>query len=55
MLHDQDTKMILMNPNQPHSLYNLDIERGKVVEEWKVHEDISVDHIVTSPHRIRTT
>lgn len=45
MLHDQDTKMILMNPNQPHSLYNLDIERGKVVEEWKVHEDITVDHI----------
>ncbi|PIL37131.1 hypothetical protein GSI_00823 [Ganoderma sinense ZZ0214-1] len=45
MLHDQDTKMILMNPNQPHSLYNLDIERGKVVEEWKVHDDITVDHI----------
>ncbi|KAI0750701.1 VID27 cytoplasmic protein [Daedaleopsis nitida] len=45
MLHDQDTKMILMNPSNPHSLFNLDIERGKVVEEWKVHEDITVDHI----------
>ena len=45
MLHDQDTKMILMNPSDPHSLFNLDIERGKVVEEWKVHDDITVDHI----------
>lgn len=45
MLHDQDTKMILQNPSDPHSLYNLDIERGKVVEEWKVHDDIRVDHI----------
>ncbi|KAI6034279.1 VID27 cytoplasmic protein-domain-containing protein [Pisolithus microcarpus] len=45
MLHDQDTKMVLMNPAEPHSLYNMDIERGKVVEEWKVHEDVTVDHI----------
>lgn len=45
MLHEQDSKMILMNPTDPHSLYSMDIERGKVVEEWKVHDDISVDHI----------
>ncbi|CDO75567.1 hypothetical protein BN946_scf184858.g7 [Trametes cinnabarina] len=45
MLHDQDTKMVLMNPAEPHALYNLDIERGKVVEEWKVHDDITVDAI----------
>lgn len=45
MLHEQDSKMILMNPTDPHSLYSMDIERGKVVEEWKVHDDIGVDHI----------
>ncbi|KAF9567336.1 VID27-domain-containing protein [Agrocybe pediades] len=45
MLHDQDTKMILQNPTDPNSLYSMDIERGKVVEEWKVHDDITVDHI----------
>ncbi|OSD04231.1 VID27 cytoplasmic protein [Trametes coccinea BRFM310] len=45
MLHDQDTKMVLMNPAEPHALYSLDIERGKVVEEWKVHDDITVDAI----------
>ena len=45
MLHDQDSNMILMNPTNPNSLYELDLERGKVVEEWKVHDDITVDHI----------
>ncbi|KAF7775973.1 hypothetical protein Agabi119p4_4366 [Agaricus bisporus var. burnettii] len=45
MLHDQDTKMVLMNPGDPNSLYSMDIERGKVVEEWKVHEDIPVLNI----------
>ncbi|KAL4076045.1 VID27 cytoplasmic protein-domain-containing protein [Scleroderma citrinum] len=45
MLHDQDSKMVLMNTAEPHSLYSMDIERGKVVEEWKVHEDVTVDHI----------
>ncbi|TFK75851.1 VID27-domain-containing protein [Pluteus cervinus] len=45
MLHDQDTKMIIMNPTDPNSLFSMDIERGKIVEEWKVHDDITVDHI----------
>lgn len=37
-----------MNPSDPHSLFSMDIERGKIIEEWKVHDDISVDHI--APH-----
>ncbi|KAJ7665555.1 VID27 cytoplasmic protein [Mycena rosella] len=45
MLHEQDTKMILKNPGDPHTLYSMDLERGKIVEEWKVHDDITVDHI----------
>jgi len=45
MLHEQDTKMIIQNPNEPNSLFSLDIERGKIVEEWKVHDDITVDHV----------
>ncbi|TCD69662.1 hypothetical protein EIP91_006679 [Steccherinum ochraceum] len=45
MLHDQDTKMVLMNPTDRNSLFSLDIERGKIVEEWKIHEDIQVDNI----------
>lgn len=45
MLHEQDTKMVLQNPQEPNSLYSMDIERGKIIEEWKVHDDITVDHI----------
>ncbi|CCM01608.1 uncharacterized protein FIBRA_03668 [Fibroporia radiculosa] len=45
MLHDQDTKMVVMNPAEPNSLYSLDLDRGKIVEEWKVHENITVNNI----------
>jgi hypothetical protein len=55
MLHDQDTKMILMHPSDPHSLYSMDIERGKVVEEWKVHEHVSVEHVAPDNKFAQTT
>ena len=42
MLHAEDTNMILQNQNDPHSLYRMDLEYGKVVDEWKVHDDIEV-------------
>lgn len=45
MLHDQDTKMVIMDKDSPNSLFHLDIERGKIVEEWKVHENVPVKHI----------
>lgn len=42
MLHMEDSNMILQNPNNANSLYRLDLETGKVVDEWKVHDDIPV-------------
>lgn len=45
MLHEKDTKMIIMNPNDHSALYSMDIEVGKMVEEWKIHDDVQVDHI----------
>ncbi|KAK0645077.1 Vacuolar import and degradation protein 27 [Lasiodiplodia hormozganensis] len=42
MLHMEDRDMILQNPDNPNSLYRLDLERGAVVDEWKVHDDIPV-------------
>lgn len=45
MLHDQDAKMVLMNEKEKHSLFSMDIEYGKIVEEWKVHDDITVENI----------
>jgi len=55
MLHQQDSKMIVMNPGMPNSLFHLDIERAKIVEEWKVHDDIPVDHIAPNSKFSQTT
>ncbi len=43
MLHAEDTNMILQNEANPNSLYRLDLEYGKVVDEWKIHDDIPVN------------
>jgi hypothetical protein len=45
MLHDQDSKMIMMNEANPNSLFSMDIEAGKIVEEWAVHDDVPVLHM----------
>ncbi|KAL9100028.1 MAG: hypothetical protein Q9163_004545 [Psora crenata] len=42
MLHAEDSNMILQNENNLNSLYRMDLEYGKVVDEWKVHDDIAV-------------
>jgi VID27 C-terminal WD40-like domain/VID27 N-terminal region/VID27 PH-like domain len=42
MLHAEDSNMILQDSSNPHSLYRMDLEYGKVVDEWKVHDDIGV-------------
>ena len=42
MLHTEDANMILQDENAPNSLYRMDLEYGKVVDEWKVHDDIAV-------------
>ena len=42
MLHAEDTDMILQNEAIPNSLYRMDLEYGKVVDEWKIHDDIPV-------------
>ncbi|KAI5292061.1 hypothetical protein KEM52_006647 [Ascosphaera acerosa] len=42
MLHAEDSSMILQNRDDPNSLYRMDLEVGKIVDEWKVHEAIPV-------------
>ena len=42
MLHAEDTNMIMQKENNPNSLFRMDLEYGKVVDEWKVHDDIGV-------------
>lgn len=43
MLHAEDRNMILQNADDPNSLYRMDLEYGKIVDEWKVHNDIPVE------------
>ncbi|KAI9013163.1 VID27 cytoplasmic protein-domain-containing protein [Gaertneriomyces semiglobifer] len=46
MLHEQDSSMVLMKPGDDHNLYKMDLEYGKVVEQWKVDDSRTVDEIV---------
>ena len=42
MLHNEDRNLVLQHDTDPSSLYRMDLEYGKVVDEWKVHDDIPV-------------
>ncbi|KAI5467061.1 VID27 cytoplasmic protein-domain-containing protein [Mariannaea sp. PMI_226] len=42
MLHSEDRDLILQNEIDPNKLYRMDLEYGKVVDEWNVHNDIPV-------------
>ena len=55
MLHEGDTKMVIMNPNEKHSLFSMDIEYGKIVEEWKVDDNIPVNNIAPTSKFAQTT
>ncbi|GAA5853820.1 hypothetical protein JCM5353_002297 [Sporobolomyces roseus] len=55
MLHNQDTSMILQNPLAPGSLYRLDLETGKVVDEFKVSEDFSIKNFIPDSKFAQTT
>ena len=40
MLHNEDNNMILQNENDPNKLFRMDLEYGKVIDEWKIHDNI---------------
>ncbi|KAL1873600.1 hypothetical protein VTK73DRAFT_842 [Phialemonium thermophilum] len=42
MLHNEDRNLILQKDGDKNKLYRMDLEYGKVVDEWKVHDDIPV-------------
>jgi len=47
--------MILFDDAAPNSLFALDIERGKVVEEWKVNDYVPVNHVAPKDKYAQTT
>ncbi|EEB07252.2 Vid27 family protein [Schizosaccharomyces japonicus yFS275] len=42
MLHNQDSSIVFQDERIPNNLYHMDLERGTIVDEWKVHEDVPV-------------
>lgn len=46
MLHNQDADMLLLDPGHQNSVMRMDLEYGKVVDEWKVSDVVSVDNIL---------
>ncbi|GMK58006.1 hypothetical protein CspeluHIS016_0500380 [Cutaneotrichosporon spelunceum] len=46
MLHNQDTDMLMLDPLQKNSVYRMDLEYGKIVDEWKVSDDVEVHNII---------
>ncbi|CAE6438038.1 unnamed protein product [Rhizoctonia solani] len=43
MLHQQDATLVLMNEQNPNALYQMDIETGKIVEEWKISDYMEIN------------
>jgi hypothetical protein len=38
--------MLLLDPANPNSVFRMDLEYGKVVDEWKVSDSVSVSNIL---------
>ncbi|KAK9464192.1 VID27 cytoplasmic protein-domain-containing protein [Lipomyces oligophaga] len=48
MLHAEDSTMILQDPNNKHSLFNMDLEYGKIVDEWKIDDEVEITSFTPS-------
>ena len=55
MLRAADRDMVLQREGDPNSLYRMDLEYGKVVDEWKVHDDIPVNIFAPGSKFAQTT
>lgn len=40
MLHEQDRALVLQNDAKPDYLYRMDLETGKIVDEWKTGKEV---------------
>ncbi|OMH79391.1 Vacuolar import and degradation protein 27 [Zancudomyces culisetae] len=55
MLHNQDSVLVLTNKENPNSLFKMDLEVGKVVEEWKLGDYLIPSDIVPESRYAQTT
>ena len=55
MLHQQDSSLLLLKPNENNKIFRMDLERGDIVEEWKTHEYHQVNDILPQSKYAQTT
>ncbi|GAA94528.1 hypothetical protein E5Q_01180 [Mixia osmundae IAM 14324] len=55
MLHNQDATMVLADPMNPNSLYKLDLATGRVVDEWKISDNMAVHNFAPGSKFAPTT
>lgn len=48
LLHQEDNNLILLDQGNPESIFKMDLTVGKVVEEWKVKDEVSINRLVQS-------
>ena len=46
MLHREDRNLLLMSRDKPQSVFCMDLERGKVVEEWQIHDSAPITSMI---------
>ncbi|KAJ3172724.1 hypothetical protein HDU88_006054 [Geranomyces variabilis] len=46
MLHQEDSALLMMKPGDENKLYKMDLEVGKIVEEWKVDDHRQIEEMV---------
>jgi hypothetical protein len=45
MLHQQDSQLLMLDAKKPDKVFQMDLETGKVVEEWKASESFDISSI----------
>ncbi|KAG0238197.1 hypothetical protein BGX31_003333 [Mortierella sp. GBA43] len=48
ILHEEDRTMVVMDPTEPHTAYKMDLEYGRIVEEWDISGTSDVVDLVSS-------
>ncbi|KAG0087395.1 hypothetical protein BGZ92_007359 [Podila epicladia] len=55
VLHEEDTTMVMLDPQNRHQAYKMDLEYGKIVEEWDLHGTSGVHSLVSDGKYAHTT
>ncbi|KAG0343285.1 hypothetical protein BG000_000004 [Podila horticola] len=55
VLHEEDTTLVMLDPQNRHQAYKMDLEYGKIVEEWDLHGTSGVRSLVSDGKYAHTT